>query len=91
MCLNLPFEVKNQPTFYKVRWFKYTFCYSVYYMFEEFLRLCNFFFQIPLKMEKNEEDFKSSIFLEAQKYDFLCEWRLNFFPIVIFAALFRLC
>ena len=30
-------------------------------------------------MEKNEEDFKSSIFLEAQKYDFLCESRLNFF------------
>ena len=25
MCLNLPFEIKNQLTFYKVRWFKYTF------------------------------------------------------------------
>ena len=40
MWLNLPFEVKNQLTFYKVRWFKYTFCYSVYSMFQDFLRLC---------------------------------------------------
>ena len=45
MCLNLPFEVKNQLTFYKVRWFKYTFCYSVYSMFSDFLRLWNVFFK----------------------------------------------
>ena len=37
------------------------------------------FLQIPLKMEKNEEDFESSIFLVAQKCDFLCESRFNFF------------
>ena len=40
MCQNLPFEVKNQLTFYKVRWFQYTFCYSVYSMLQDFLRLC---------------------------------------------------
>ena len=36
MCLNLPFEVKNQLTFYKVRWFKYTFiqyirCFKIFW------------------------------------------------------------
>ena len=40
MCLNLSFEVKNKLTFYKVRWFKYTFCYLIYSMFYDFLRLC---------------------------------------------------
>ena len=44
MCLNLPFEVKNQLTFYKVRWLKYTFYYSVYPMPLEFLRLCKYSF-----------------------------------------------
>ena len=34
MYLNVPScEVKNQPTFYKVRWFRYSFCNSVYSMF----------------------------------------------------------
>ena len=32
ICLNLPFEVKNQVTFYKVRWFKWSYwqrCFDV--------------------------------------------------------------
>ena len=33
MWLNFPFEVKKKLTFYKLRWFEYTFCYSVYYKF----------------------------------------------------------
>ena len=37
MSLNLPScEVKNRLTFYKVRWFKYRFCNSVYSMFQKF-------------------------------------------------------
>ena len=59
ICLNLPFENKNQLTFYEVRWFKYTFCYSIYSMFEEFLRLCKYYFT-NWEKGKNEEDFEHS-------------------------------
>ena len=34
MCLKLSScDIKNQLTFYKVKWFKYSFCNSVYSMF----------------------------------------------------------
>ena len=80
MCLNLPFEVKNQLTFYKVRWFKYTFCYSVYlyiWCFKNLWGSANILLQVPLKVGK--KDFESTIFFEAQKYYFVFESRLNFF------------
>ena len=38
-----------------------------------------FFYKFLLKWGKNEEDFESSIFFEAQKYYFVFESRLNFF------------
>ena len=56
MCLNLPFEVKNQLTFYKVRWFKHTF-----WCFKNVWGSTNVLLQIPLKMGKNEENFESSM------------------------------
>ena len=43
------------------------------------LASANILLQIPLKMGKIEEGFESSIFLEAQKYCFAFELRLNFF------------
>ena len=48
------------------------------------------FYKFLLKWGKNEH-FESTIFFEAQKYYFVCESRLNFFPKVIFATLFRRC
>ena len=50
-----------------MRWFKYTFCYSVYSMIKKFLRLYKYSISFLLKWGKIEEDFESSIFLEAQK------------------------
>ena len=38
-----------------------------------------FFYNFLLKWVKNEENFESSIFFEAQKYYFVFESRLNFF------------
>ena len=39
----------------------------------------NILLHIPLKMGKNEKDFESSKFFEAQKYYFVFYSRLNFF------------
>ena len=51
-----------------------------------------FFYKFLLKWGKDEENFESSIFFEAQKYYFVFESRLNFFfQIVIFATLFQRC
>ena len=91
MCLNLPFEVKNQLTFCKVRWFRYNFSYSVYSMFKNFWDSANVLLQLPFKMGKNEENFESSIFFEASKYCFVFWSILVFFQMVIFATLFRRC
>ena len=45
MSLNLPScEVKIRLTFYKVRWFKYRFCNSVYSMFQKFFADQQIFF-----------------------------------------------
>ena len=80
MCLNLPFEVKNQLTFYKVRWFKYTFClFSIFGVLRIFEALQMFFYKFLSKQGKNEEDIESSIFFEGQKYYFNFESRLDFF------------
>ena len=49
-----------------------------------------FFYKFLLQWGKHEEDFKSSIFFEAQKYCFVFEWKKNFFfQMVICATLFR--
>ena len=93
MWLNLPFEVKNELAFYKVRWLKYTFLlFSIFNVFRIFEALQIFFYKFLLKWEKIEEDFESSIFLEAQKVLF-CFWIEDyfFFQMVIFATLFRRC
>ena len=51
-----------------------------------------FFYNFLLKWVKNEENFESSIFFEAQKYYFVFESRLNFFfQMVILTTLFRSC
>ena len=56
MCLNLPFEVKNQLSFYKVRRFKYSFCYSVFLMFKNLWGFANIlFYKFFLKWRKNED------------------------------------
>ena len=52
MCLNLPScEVKNQLTFYKVRWFKYSFVIQYIQCFKNFWGSGNTLLHIPLKME----------------------------------------
>ena len=38
-----------------------------------------FFYNFLLKQVKNEENFESSVFFEAQKYYFVFQSRLNFF------------
>ena len=48
-------------------------------MIKKFLRLYKYSISFLLKWGKIEEDFESSIFLEAQKYYFAFESRLNFF------------
>ena len=70
MCLNLPLEVKNQLKFYFV--IQYIRC------FKNFRGSAIILLQILLKWGKIEQDFESSIFLEAQKYFFAFESRLFF-------------
>ena len=91
MCLNFPFEVKNQLIFYKVRYYIYIYIYIYMYISYSVLFCCSFLFlrifealqmffrKFLLKWGKNEEDFESSIFFEAQKYFFVFESWLNFF------------
>ena len=80
MSLNLPFEVKNQLTFYTVRWFKRTFFkFGKFDVLRIFEALQIFFYKFLLKWGKNEEDFESSIFFEAQKYYFVLNGGLIFF------------
>ena len=85
MCLNLPFEVKNQLIFYKMRYKKVylNILFVIQYIrcFKNFWGSANILLQIPFKMGENEEDFEdfeSSIFFEAQEY-FVFESRLDFF------------
>ena len=92
MCLNLSFEVKNQLTFYNVRWFKNSFCNQVYSMLQEFWGSANILLRISLKMGKNEEHFEFDIFFEAKKYYFYIWFKAYFFfQMVIFATLIRRC
>ena len=66
--------------------------FSIFDVLRIFEALQIFFYKFLLKWGKNEEDFESSIFFEAQKYYFVFESRLNFFfQMVIFATLFRRC
>ena len=99
MCLNLPFEVKNQLIFYKMRYKKVylNILFVIQYIrcFKNFWGSANILLQIPFKMGENEEDFEdfeSSIFFEAQEY-FVFESRLDFFfkKMVTFAKLFQRC
>ena len=72
MCLNSPFEVKNQLT-------SYFLLFSIFYLLRNFWGSAKIPIQITLKMGKIEEDCESSIFFEAQKYYFVFESRLNIF------------
>ena len=53
--------------------------FSIFDILRIFEALQIFFYKFLLKWGKIEEDFESSIFLEAQKYYFAFESRLNFF------------
>ena len=53
--------------------------FSIFDVLRIFEALQIFFYKFLLKWGKIEEDFESSIFLEAQKYYFAFESRLNFF------------
>ena len=53
--------------------------FSIFDVSRIFEALLIFFYKFLLKWGKIEEDFESSIFLEAQKYCFAFESRLNFF------------
>ena len=52
---------------------------STFYVSRIFEALQIFFNKFLLKWKKNEEDFESSLFFEAQKYYFAFEWSLAFF------------
>ena len=65
--------------------------FSTFDVLKIFEALQILFYKLFLKWGKIEEDFESSIFLEAQKYYFAFESRLFFFQMVIFATLFRRC
>ena len=54
--------------------------FSIFDVLRIYEALQIFFYKFLLKWGKNE-DFESSIFFEAQKYYFVFESRLNFFPI----------
>ena len=54
--------------------------FSIFDVLRIYEALQIFFYKFLLKWGKNE-DFESSIFFEAQKYYFVFELRLNFFPI----------
>ena len=53
--------------------------FSIFDVLRIFEALQVFFYKFFLKWGKNEEDFESSIFFEAQKYYLPFESRLNFF------------
>ena len=53
--------------------------FSIFDVLRIFEALQIFFYKFLLKWGKNEEDFESSIFFEAQKYYFVFELRLNFY------------
>ena len=65
--------------------------FSVFDVLRIFEALQVFFYKLLLEWGKTEEDFESSIFLEAQKYYFAFEIKAYFFffEMVMFATLFR--
>ena len=73
MCLNLSFEARKQLTFYKVSGLNTIFVIQYIQCFKNFWGSAMFLYKVLLKWGKNEEDFESSIFFEAQKYYF-CFW-----------------
>ena len=63
---------------------------SVFDVLRIFEALQVFFYKLLLEWGKTEEDFESSIFLEAQKYYFAFEIKAYFFfEMLMFATLFR--
>ena len=88
MSLNLPScEVKNRLTFYKVRWFKYRFCNSVYSMFQKFFADQQIFF---LKWRIKWIRFWVQCTLWSTKL-LLCFWlEANFFFFFFFFCFFFL-
>ena len=57
----------------------YFLLFSIFDVLRIFEALQIFFYKFHLKWGKAEEDFESSIFLEAQKYYFAFESKLKFF------------
>ena len=57
----------------------YFLLFRIFNVLRIFEALQIFFYKFLLKWGKNEEDFESSIFFEAQKYYFVFESRLNSF------------
>ena len=53
--------------------------FSIFDVLRLFEALQMFFYKFLLKWGKDEENFESNIFFEAQKYYFVLESRLNFF------------
>ena len=67
----------------------YFLLFTIFDVLRIFEALQIFFYKFFLKWGKNEEDFESCIFFEAQKFYLGFESRLNcFFQMVIFAILF---
>ena len=85
MCLNLPFEAKNQLTFTKWDGLNIVFVIQYIRCFKNFWDSANIILQIPIKIGKKIK----KMFFEAQKYYFVFESGLIFFQMVIFARLFR--
>ena len=81
MCLNLPFEVKNQMTFYKVKWFKEIFflLFSIFNVFRIFKNLQIFFYKSLLKWGKMKKILSPAHSLKFKNIIWFFEWRLNFF------------
>ena len=94
MCLNLPFEVKNQMTFYKVKWFKEIFflLFSIFNVFRIFKNLQIFFYKSLLKWGKMKKILSPAHSLKFKNIIWFFEWRFNFFfEMVISATLFWCC
>ena len=79
MCLTCLLNLKTD--WYFTKWDGLIILFVIQYIqcFRIFETLQMFFYKFLLKRGKNEENFQSSIFFEAQKYYFVFESRLIFF------------
>ena len=81
MCLNLTELLRLKTIWHFAKWDGLNILFLIQYIrcFNHFWGSANVLLQIPLKMGKNQENFESNIFFEAQKYYFAFELRLIFF------------